>query len=133
MRAVAAHRVAEARWWRYDHASGIALVGAGLGGGKVHAFQFSRAGVLRLPLLDLNPPWSSSPIKGRSPAAAAAAAASPGGRSGSGRSPTPSPAAAPLRSAIGAEVVWVVVLYRRVYCAFHDREAGQLRLYRLYR
>jgi hypothetical protein len=84
------------------------------------AIQFSKAGTLRLPLLDLTPPWGS-PIR---PLQAAALSAALEGF-GAAR-------AAPARL-VGPDTCWVVVLYGRAFCAHHDRGAGLLRLYRMFR
>ena len=76
--------------------------------------------MLRLPLLDLTPPWGS-PLK---PAAAAAATA---GLESFGAAREPAPLL------VGPDRVWVARLYGRVYCCHHDRARGALRLYRLFR
>lgn len=78
------------------------------------------AGVLRLPLLDLTPPWGS-PIR---PGVAAAISTALDGFSAARDQPP---------RLVGPDTCWVVVLYARVFCCHHDRRAGVLRLYRLFR
>lgn len=82
--------------------------------------QFSRAGTLKLPLLDLTPPWGS-PIR---PAVAAAVSAALDGFAAARDAPP---------RLVGPDTCWVAVLYGRVFCCHHDRRAGVLRLYRLFR
>lgn len=78
------------------------------------------AGVLRLPLLDLTPPWGS-PIR---PGVAAAISTALDGFSAARDQPP---------RLVGPDTCWVAVLYGRVFCCHHDRRAGVLRLYRLFR
>lgn len=84
------------------------------------AIQFSKAGTLKLPLLDLTPPWGS-PIR---PVQAAAVSAALEGFSAARGQP---------ERLVAPDTCWVVVLYGRVFCAHHDRGAGLLRLYRMFR
>lgn len=84
------------------------------------AIQFSKAGTLKLPLLDLTPPWGS-PIR---PAVAAAVSAALDGFSAAREQPA---------RLVGPDTCWVAVLYGRVFCCHHDRAAGLLRLHRLFR
>lgn len=86
----------------------------------LQAIQFSRAGTLKLPLLDLTPPWGS-PIR---PAVAAAVSAALDGFSAAREQPV---------RLVGPDTCWVAVLYGRVFCCHHDRRAGVLRLYRMFR
>lgn len=76
--------------------------------------------MLRLPLLDLTPPWGS-PIR---PGVAAAISTALDGFSAARDQPP---------RLVGPDTCWVAVLYGRVFCCHHDRRAGVLRLYRLFR
>lgn len=87
---------------------------------RLQAIQFSKAGTLKLPLLDLTPPWGS-PIR---PAVAAAVSAALDGFSAVREQPA---------RLVGPDTCWVAVLYGRVFCCHHDRAAGLLRLHRLFR
>jgi hypothetical protein len=68
---------------------------------------------------------------------AAAAAGSVGGLGGGGGDSSSAPSVVgvgggrPLLA--GPDVCWVVMLYRKVYCAYHDRATRTLRLYRMFR
>ena len=86
----------------------------------LQAIQFSKAGTLKLPLLDLTPPWGS-PIR---PAMAATVSAALDGFSAAREQPG---------RLVGPDTCWVTVLYGRVFCCHHDRGAGLLRLYRMFR
>lgn len=98
----------DTRWYRFDPESRIALLGFGPGGARLQPLQFLPAGPARLPMLDLGPPWVSSPVRG------------------SGEDPMP-------RAGACAAHVWLVTLYGQVHCAHHDPPQRSLRLFRMYR
>ncbi|PRW59246.1 colon cancer-associated Mic1 [Chlorella sorokiniana] len=108
------------QWYVYSPQTQMVVLGSGSNGAKLQAIQFSRTGVLRLPLLDLTPPWGS-PIR---PGVAAAISTALDGFSAARDQPP---------RLVGPDTCWVVVLYGRVFCCHHDRRAAVLRLYRLFR
>ncbi|KAL4448111.1 hypothetical protein ABPG75_005330 [Micractinium tetrahymenae] len=108
------------QWYTYSPETHMVVMGFGSSGAKLQAIQFSKAGTLKLPLLDLTPPWGS-PIR---PAVAAAVSAALDGFSATREQPA---------RLVGPDTCWVAVLYGRVFCCHHDRAAGLLRLYRLFR
>ncbi|KAL4859773.1 Arabinosyltransferase RRA3 [Chlorella vulgaris] len=108
------------QWYRYSPETHMVVLGFGSSGAKLQAIQFSKAGTLKLPLLDLTPPWGS-PIR---PVQAAAVSAALEGFSAARSQPA---------RLVGPDTCWVLVLYGRVFCAHHDRNVGLLRLYRLFR
>ena len=113
------------QWFSYNHPTRIAMAACGSTGARLQAVQFTREGVVRLRLLDLNPPWGSPP-KPVPPQPAAAVAPAPGQQLASGHSgsltfppagqPPPQP---PLL--VPPAAVSVVRLCGRVYIAYHDR------------
>ncbi|EFN57382.1 hypothetical protein CHLNCDRAFT_142780 [Chlorella variabilis] len=108
------------QWYTYSPETHMVVLGFGSSGAKLQAIQFSKAGTLKLPLLDLTPPWGS-PIR---PVQAAAVSAALEGFSAARGQP---------ERLVAPDTCWVVVLYGRVFCAHHDRGAGLLRLYRMFR
>ncbi|KFM22453.1 hypothetical protein F751_0100 [Auxenochlorella protothecoides] len=96
----------DTRWYRFDPESRIALLGFGPGGARLQPLQFLPAGPARLPMLDLGPPWVSSPVRG------------------SGEDPMP-------RAGACAAHVWLVTLYGQVHCAHHEPPQRSLRLFRI--
>jgi hypothetical protein len=114
-------RLTAVQWFLYSYSTRILVLGCSTSGAKVQAFQFSRYnGVMRLPMLDLTPPWGS-PIKSfsnqTSPAAASVSASS---------------SSSPWLL-VSQKQIWVVSLYRRVFIAYHDLSSNTLKLYRVYR
>jgi hypothetical protein len=115
------HRLSTVQWFIWSNSTRILIAGCGSSGAKLQAFQFSRnhpsGGVFRLSMLDLTPPWGS-PMK----------------------SPTKSTLhhghhavhAAPWLL-VSPTQIWVLLLYRRVFIAYHDVSSNTLKLYRIYR
>ncbi|KAL4523794.1 hypothetical protein Ndes2437A_g00367 [Nannochloris sp. 'desiccata'] len=114
-------RLSAVQWFIWSHSTRILVAGCGSSGAKLQAFQFSRhhsGGVARLSMLDLTPPWGS---------------------------PTKIPSKSILNQGHNAAVhaapwllvsptqIWVLLLYRRVFIAYHDLSSNTLKLYRIYR
>jgi hypothetical protein len=115
-------RLSSVQWFLWSHSTRILTAGCGHSGAKLQAFQFSRhSGVVRLPMLDLTPPWGSpmksSPIKKSQ---------------GSSTSQSNAVRAVPWLL-VSPSQVWILLLYRRVFIAYHDLASSTLKLYRLYR
>lgn len=106
LRATAVQRLASPQWFLWSHSCRVLVTGCGSTGAKLQSFQFTLRGLIRLPLLDLTPPWGS-PTKAAS-------------------------STAPWLLVSPAQV-WVLLLYQRVFIAHQDAGMGVLRLYRLYR
>ena len=107
LRPTAFQRLATVQWFLWSHSTRILICGCGSSGAKLQTFQFSRSGLIRLPLLDLTPPWGS-PVK------------------------APASHAAPWLLVTPAQV-WVLLLYRRVFIAYYEQAGSTLKLYRMYR
>ncbi|KAK2075543.1 hypothetical protein QBZ16_001651 [Prototheca wickerhamii] len=100
--------VPDTQWHLYDRACRLVILGFGPGGSRIQPVLFvpGSGATVRLPMLDLGPPWASSPVRGAE-----------------------SPEGAP----VGPWCVWLLAPYRRAHLAFYDASAGALRLYRLFR
>jgi len=115
------HRLSAVQWFIWSHSTRILVAGCGSSGAKLQAFQFSRndhsGGVVRLSMLDLTPPWGSpmkSPSKSTKNQTHHAVSASPW-------------------LLVSPTRIWVLLLYRRVFIAYHDVSSNTLKLYRIYR
>lgn len=118
--------VPDTQWHLYDSNCRMAILGFGPGGSRLQPVLFppGTGTTAKLPMIDLGPPWASSPVRSvDSPDPQAHLQVDP-------QSLAPSKRKSPI---IGPSCVWLVMLYGRIYLAFHDVSSGTLRLYRLYR
>ena len=115
------YRINTVQWYVWSPSTRILVVGTGSRGTKLACFQFNGEGrILRLPWLDLSPPWGS-PAKQSKPNTA-----SPSTNSGHKKSSLK----------VSASHIWIIVVSFRVYIAYwdgQDTQYGVLKLYRLYR
>eukprot|EP00887_Chlorella_sp_A99_P004606 scaffold4.g4606.t1 len=143
------------QWYLYHHPTRLALAACGSTAMRLHGFQFSKQGVVRLRMLDLTPPWGSPTkqlLASAFPAARWPGKAFAGGAGTPGAGPPPPPRLelpAPLAggeeggtltfspssqapAALAAACVWVVRLCGRVFVARHDRPRRLLQLHRMF-
>ena len=121
----ASKMVGRAHWFVWSHETRILILGTGSNGCKLSCYQFrGHRRIVKLPSLDLNPPWGS-PAKENSRKQNAFL--------NMGHKLESSIQEPLLR--VSRSCIWIIVISSRVYLVFWDKQEGEygiLKLYRLY-
>eukprot|EP00890_Picochlorum_soloecismus_P003136 jgi/Picsp_1/3823/NSC_01335-R1_colon cancer-associated protein mic1-like containing expressed len=101
-----AWKISTVQWFQWSFPSKLLLLGCGSNGARVQGMQLLASGIVRLPDLDLSPPWGSPvKIKGR--------------------------ISAPWR--LASHNVFILLCYERIFIAYWDPIGNNVMLFRVYK